>query len=123
MSRFIHFAAAIERIAASSRVLDDRLERLNDGPIVSEVAKSAAERAATELENLTAKEAPFPQPVDMLDEEWDQREIVSLREAVSTLALSAEQRPKDLQDWIRDTRLAIAGFAEARERFLDRVEF
>lgn len=123
MIRFRHFAAAVERIDRYSRVLLDRLKSVGDGRFLAPVTRSAVELAAQELEELISKESPFPQPVDMLDDEWGEAEIVLLRGAIDTLGAVASQRPKDFMDWVRDARLAVVEFHQARARFYEKVEF
>lgn len=123
MTRFRDFVAAVSRIQAAATSLRARLESLHDGRPLVPVVRAAVEQAADELAARVDDETPFEQPVDMIDEEWGQREVVLLRGAVATLGLAAAQRGADFDDWTRDVGLALDEFDTAHAAFSDAVEF
>jgi hypothetical protein len=123
MTRFSDFVASIERLAVAALSLQDRIAIMDDGRPLVPVTRSAIERAAEDLADRIGRETPFEQPRDMIEEEWNERPVVELREAVATLELVVATRPSDVRSWIPDAVLALTAFFEARERFRRDTEF
>lgn len=123
MNRFRDFVAAIEGVTRASVTLRGRIDGLADRRPPVPLVRAAVEHAAGEVAERIAREKPFEQPRDMLDDEWNQAEIVLLRSAIDTLEGCAVQRAADFDDWLRDLTLALDEFEETLERFRASVEF